>query len=208
MGFSNGAPIVYYSFNVDWPSPMVSYDGAITMGMRTKIYQQDGAGSSTNNCSSMFSAAGPVLGTVVNTRTRGAPVSAYIDDGPVTCAGAGYRGGGGAWVVTDFANSTTQFLTIGMSDNGGGGNLSRQAVTSLWGQITFTPPGGGFCFLLGLAGLMSLQLAGPMTDYTQFEKFLQWRHNVHPRHTILAAEEKVTAWDEYKSYKAPRFFYG
>jgi hypothetical protein len=47
-----------------------------------------------------------------------------------------------------------------------------------------------------------------MTDYTQFEKFLQWRHDVHPRHTILTADEKVQAWDEYKSYRAPRFFYG
>jgi hypothetical protein len=114
------------------------------------------------------------------------------------------RPGGAAWVVADFLDSTTYFPTMYTNDD----VASLTYVTSVFGEITYSPPSGGFAFLLGLAGLMSLSLAGPMQDHTQFEKFLQWRHDIHPRHTILTSDEKVVAWDEYKSYAHPRFFYG
>jgi hypothetical protein len=125
----------------------------------------------------------------------------WTTTGPTDASGA--RPGGGSWVSSDFANDQTTFLFV--QTVSGTGNCN---VTSVFGELTYETPTGGFVFLLGLAGLLSLQMVGPMTDYTQFEKFLQWRHDSHPRHTILSAPERVLAWDEYKSYTHPRFFYG
>jgi hypothetical protein len=175
-----------------------SITDTFTMGIRA-------AGGGNPNLISRFywTITGPTSGTVIDSYTTSD--TTWRTTGPSTCAASTFRPGGGSWTLADFANSTTLFPRIFHDTGGGGGNV---LLSSFFGQIQFQPPFGGFAFLLGLAGLMSLQIAGPMTDYTQFEKFLQWRHDVHPRHTILAAEEKVTAWDEYKSYRAPRFFYG
>ncbi|HUW56743.1 MAG TPA: hypothetical protein VMZ92_08915, partial [Planctomycetota bacterium] len=77
---------------------------------------------------------------------------------------------------------------------------------SLWGDIAFTPPGGGFAFLLGLAGLGASPLVGRLLDFGQFQSFLVWRRHFHPRHTILSPEEVSRAWRELREYRWPTFF--
>jgi hypothetical protein len=200
MTHDDGATYLHFnntaqqSLNPDWPAPIVSIV-TFTAGMR-------GFGTNLVVSSFQFSdAAGTFAAALYSTLTYNG--ATWQTDGPNDISAGGiYRPGGGTWVASDFANDMTLFPTI---NDGGAGD---RYITSTWGELNYLAPDGGFVFLLGLAGLLSLQMVGPMTDYTQFEKFLQWRHDVHPRHTILTGDEKVQAWDEYKSYRAPRFFYG
>jgi len=206
--FANGFPNTEQALNVDWPGPMAAYTGSLfTLGMRDR-YRFSTAAISVTRSVGFVNAAG-TMGTARETHTSSHGSTQPFDThGPddVTTA-ATYRPGGGSWSAADFANDQTTFIFLHDDDTGGGGNVSYGNFTSVWGEIDYTPVAGGFVFLLGLVGLMSLQLAGPMTDYTQFEKFLQWRHDFHPRHTTMQVAEKLQAWDEYKSYRHPTFYF-
>lgn len=185
-------------FNIDWPSPMASYSGTLTAGYRYASIQYGGGWDGATTHVRFVNAAYTAGSDYVAAGDNGS----YNTVGPISVATAAtYRPGGGSWLVADFADDKTIFVDHYMS----GLIDDACATTSHFGQIAYSPPSGGFVFLLGLAGLMAI-LNGPM-DYQQFEKFLQWRHDYHPRRTILSAEENVQAWDEYKSYRHPRFYY-
>ena len=78
----------------------------------------------------------------------------------------------------------------------------------MWGTLTYTPAGGSFMFILGLAGLAALPFLGPMTDLAHFDHYMSWRRAHHPRHTKWSSPaERLEAWAEVRAYRAPRFFF-
>lgn len=129
----------------------------------------------------------------------------WATNGPTDISnGPTYRPGGGAWVLTDFDDQTTIFAGVTMNT----GDVNATGFcSSLFGQIGYTPPAGGFAFLLNLTGLGALPFVGALTDFTHFRKYLSWRRRFHPRHTIMEEDEVREAWADIKAYRSPKFFF-
>jgi len=180
------------ALNPDWPTGPIGNVTAMTLGQRY-------ATSPGQSSSILFCNAAGTEGSIV---ASGDSNNLWATLGPSDAMSA--RPGGGGWSGGDMRDSTTMFLYCKANTPGGG---PVHYMSSIWGLLTYTPPVGGFVFLLGLAGLLSLQMAGPMTDYAQFKKFLGWRYDACPRHTTLDPTDRVQAWDEYKSYTHPTFFF-
>lgn len=173
--------------NIDWPGPMLSYDGTITAAWRDAT-----SGVSVNRLGAMINAGGTVGTAWVNVSDAS---GAYVDHSADISNAATYRPGGGSWGTADFADDKTMFARV--INAGGAGTVF---VTSIWGTIAYTPTAGGFVFLLGLAGLSALPLVGTLADIAQFRRFLSWRRRHHPRHTILTGDEVVKAWRELRAH--------
>jgi hypothetical protein len=185
--------LIEQAFNIDWPGPMSTYDGVLTANARDSVLA--GTANRIYNMASS-SAIGSAWANPVDA------VAAWTTQGPVDISNAAvYRPSGGTWSAVDFANEQTIFghtRTVAAAGNDYG-------VTSFWGSISYTPSGGGFVFLLQLAGIGALPLTGAM-DFLHFQRFLLWRRRYHPRHTILTPEETRTAWRELREYRWPSYF--
>ena len=178
--------------NIDWPSPVGNYDGVLTASFRHKS-------TSGTRAINMGNAAGS-LGVEINTSSDSS--GAYVQGALLDISNAGtFRPGGGSWLATDFQDDKTIFTVVRTAAGGG----VQVRVTSVWGQIGYTPPGGAFVFLLQLAGLGALPFVGAM-DFSHFLRYLSWRRTSHPRRTILTGDEVHRAWRELREYRAPRFF--
>ena len=175
--------------NADWPGPIAAIS-ALTFGGRTKCSH---AAQPRNF--NFINAAG-TKGATVTSDSGSSGYSEAIADAMSA------RPGGGAWSAADLADSTTIFLEW---HNTTGNGSQYGWCTSLFGQISYFPPGSGFVFLLGLAGLGALPFIGAM-DFGQFLRYLSWRRLHHPRHTILTGNEVRQAWRELREYRYPRFF--
>lgn len=177
---------------------MVSVGGVFTAGFRHR------ASAGTPQRALYFvNAAGTPGGAAIANVTDA--TTSYADAGPNDVSNAAtYRPGGGSWVLADFDDETSIFARVHTTS--GIGNNS--VVTSVWGQIEYVGQSGGFTFLLQLAGLGALPFVGAM-DFQQFLRYLSWRRAHHPRHTLMRDRAEILrAWDEVKSYRHPRFFYG
>jgi hypothetical protein len=152
----------------------------------------------------------PNVGTIVHTASNGPATSAWTSTALAdVSAGATYKPDGTAWDATDFQPNDTILFGTTWYDAGGGGNNSWACITSIWGEIDYIPPAGGYVFLLGLAGLSALPFVGRLTSFSAFRKFLEWRHIFHPRHTRWDArnvDELQLAWDEVRNYRWPSFY--
>jgi hypothetical protein len=179
--------------NIDWPGPMAALGSTFNANWRTRT------GGATSRSAYIMDAAGN-LGTAWGNLTSND--AGYVDQGPIDISDAAtYRPTGGSWGIADFANEQTMFAKLLQYSAG------QTVCTSVWGAIEYTPPGGGFAFLLNLAGLAA-PIAGAM-DFGHFMRFLAWRRVHHPRHTLMRDRDEImTAWREVKSYRHPRFFYG
>jgi len=132
-----------------------------------------------------------VNGAVAFTVNTGA---AWATQAPATAP----RPGGGGWTPADISNSTLQMgvrCTV----------LSVNCST-IWVELDYQQVFGSLVFLLNLAGLSALPIAGPM-DFGQFMCYLSWRCRHHLRHTILTEEEVRQAWRELRAYAWPRYFF-
>lgn len=184
------------ALNIDWPGPMASWDGVLTANWRVSV---TGASAPVGFSLRMVNAAGTSGGAII---TESLNNTGFQDNGPVDIAnGATYRPGGGSWTAADFTEATT-FARLLRSSGADGTCL----VSSVWGEISYTAATGGFAFLLGLAGLTALPIAGAM-DFAHFLRFLSWRRESHPRHTLLTPAEVRRAWREVREYRHPRFFF-
>ena len=179
---------VAQAFNADWPGPMAVWDGVLTV--RARAASSASVGFAVGFVNAAGNITSPLAGSLNN--------PAYGDMADTDASGS--RPGGGAWTAADFQNDQTTFLRIGSA--GGGITLS---FTSLWGSISYTPAGGGFIFLFGLAGAAALPHIGRLVDLTQFQRFLAWRRLHHPRHTLLTGTEVQQAWRELRAYRYPVF---
>jgi len=179
--------------NMDWP--LVGTLGSVfSLGFRSLA----GAGAHTRECRFTNAAGATSSSTLQSASTAG--VWATVGPSDVSNA-ANWRPGGGAWSPADFGDDKTLMIEFWASTNGGNSGI----YTSGWGQLEYLPPGGGFVFLLGLAGLGALPFIGAM-DFGQFMRYLSWRRAHHPRHTILSGDEVRQAWRELREYRYPRFF--
>lgn len=203
---ANGFPNTDQSYNVDWPGPIGTYDGVLTLGFRYAALSVSGGGSNNTLALRFMNAAG-TAGTARFSISLGPGTSGWATSGPSDVSDAAtYRPGGGSWSQADFVNDQTIFINTSESDGGGGGNLTSSDVTSVWGEIRYTPPVGGFAFLLNLAGLGALPFVGAM-DFGQFMRYLAWRERFHPRRTKWADRAEILrAWRDVREYKHPRFF--
>jgi len=177
------------AFNIDWPGPIVAWSG-LTAGFRLKE-----TAVAAQTVSQEFANITPTLSGTFNTTDPGG----YATVGPIDVAA--YRPTGGTWVPSDFKDDKTTFATVVS-------NATAVVVTSVFGQMTYTPPAGGFVFLLGLAGAMALRGVGVIPDFSHFMRFLEWRRAFHPRHTILDDKEIADAWINLRTYRWPTYFYG
>lgn len=182
------------ALNVDWPGPIAALGAVFNANVRWKAT----GGGATNRNQRFVNAAATEGGqfNVVSDASLN-----YFNSGPAdVSAGATYKPGGTAWAVSDFLDDKTIFAQVQMTS--GGPNSTE--VTSIWGQFEYTPPAGGFAFLLGIAGL--LPALGALTDFAHFRSYLAWRRRYHPRHTILTGAEVEQAWREIRAYRHPTFF--
>lgn len=177
--------------NGDWPGP-IGIISALTMGMRDKVSSE----SNTRNCN--FINASGTKGTTVATGSGGA---GYNNTGPNDAMSA--RPGGGTWAAVDFENSTTFFMEHHYT---GGSGAPFLWCTSLWGEMTYSPPSGGFVFLLGLTGALALPHVGRFPDFLSFRRYLDWRTIYHPRHTKWSTGEDLVAWRDIRAYRYPTHF--
>jgi len=127
---------------------MVSWDGVLNGNMRHRVGSNLTRGARFQNAAGTNSTDTWANVTDANT--------SYQNTGPGDMSATTGRPGGGTWVVTDFANDQTIFAAVFISSAG------TAVCTSIWGQISFTPPAGGFAFLLNLAGLGALPFVGAM----------------------------------------------
>lgn len=179
------------ALNADWPGPLVSIT-AFTAGMRSR---SGGVGTTTRHAR-FVNAAGTGGTSFASTSDS---LQTWVTVTPIDVNSASYRPGGGAWSAADFADSVTIFPEAWSDANGS--NDARW--TSIWGELTYVPPAGGFVFLLQLAGLGALPFVGALADFAQFSRYLSWRRAHHPRHTLLTGDEVRRAWREVREYRHP-----
>ena len=179
---------VAQALNVDWPGPMATWNGVLTV--RGRAASAGSVGFTVGHVNAAANVTSPLSGSLNN------PAYGDLTD----TAASGSRPGGGVWTAADFQNDQTMFLRIGSGAQG-----FTLSFTSVWGSISYTPAGGGFVFLLQLAGLGALPFVGRM-DFSHFLRYLSWRRAHHPRHTVLTGDEVRRAWRELRAYRAPRFF--
>lgn|SRR5574341_2688426 len=183
------------AYNLDWPGPMAEWAGVLTLGWRQ--CSLDAVGIQRKLA---FLKAGPTYGGTATTAYDAS--TTWTTQGPIDVSnGATYRPGGGTWVNSDFGETTTFAVTFTDLDVG------QLAVTSIWGEVSYTPPGGGFAFLLGLAGLAALPYLGTFADFEQFERYANWRTHHHMRGTVWAPGEIQKAWDDVQAYTYPTFYF-
>jgi hypothetical protein len=200
--FANGLPNLDQALNVDWPGPIGIFTGVVlSLGWRIGMLASSGGGSDNTDYLYFVNAAGTSGGGVqtFNSSAASPGTGVYTTQGPSNALGS--RPGGGSWTPDDFKDDKTIFARALFTDNGGGGNGTPRALTSVWGQLDYLPPTGGFAFLLA-----SLVL-GTLVDFSQFEQYLHWRRAFHPRHTILCGDEVRQAWREIREYKNRRYFF-
>lgn len=172
--------------NIDWPGPMSTYDGVLTAGMR----HADAHAAGGNRRLYFTNAAGTAGGQIISKSTS----ASWATTAPVDVSNAAtFRPDGGSWSAIDFKDDKTIFTYI----HSAGAHPYDAQLTSVWGEISYTPAeGGGFVFLLGLLP----PLVGIM-DFSHFTKFLSWRRLFHPRHTAMTPTEVMAAWRELKERK-------
>jgi len=188
------AAVASQALNVSWPSPMSAYSGSLTASFRhhsrfggsnRRLFMQKTAPPQTNQA---------VYDITNSNATWISEPLKNISNGTL------YRPGGGSWVLADFVGETETFALVSNLTGTGDG-----AVTSVWGQIAFAGT-GGFVFLLGLAGMSALPIAGAL-DFGHFSRFVSWRRTHHPRGTVFRDRDEVLeAWREVRAYRHPRFF--
>jgi hypothetical protein len=103
--------------------------------------------------------------------------------------------------LTDFDDENSIYIQLVLS-----GSVGPTRVTSVWGDLDYTPPGGSFMLILNLAGLAALPFVGRLTDIGQFRSYLSWRRAHHRRHTILREDEIRQAWNEYRAWTWRTYF--
>jgi hypothetical protein len=69
----------------------------------------------------------------------------------------------------------------------------------MWGLLTYTPPAGGYAYLLSLIGAMASPLVGTLRSITELQKYCDWRRLYHPRGTLMQPDEVRTAWAELQA---------
>ena len=176
------------AFNPDWPAGPIASITALTLAERSK---HNVAASILRSCR-FVNAAGTAGATVVS---QTGTLNTYTETAMTDAMSA--RPGGGPWTPADIADSVTMFMEVFNSAGVGSESIFQ---TSIWGQITYSPPTGGLVFLLASVVL------GTLVDFSQFQRYLAWRRAFHPRHTILSGEEVRRAWRELREYRHPRFF--
>lgn len=181
------------ALNCDWPGPMASVGSTFTANYR---HRTEGVAGTRKQS---FTDAAANEGTRFNAVADASAV--YASTGPQDVSdGPTYHPTGAAWSVSDFVDDQTIFPSV--VEEVGGANFR---CTSIWGSIEYTPPAGGFAFLLNLAPV-ALPLIGSLTDFSQFCKMLEWRRLHHPRRTEWAEGEIVAAWRDVQAYRWPTFF--
>jgi hypothetical protein len=175
------------AYNVSWPS-LVASIASITLAFRHCAIAAVGI---QRKCA--FVNAAGTFGTTIHTSYDNS--TTWATQGPSDASSG--RPGGGSWVAADVANDMTQFI-VAFTDL----DIGTLAVTSVWGELGYEIPSGGFAFLLGLAAL-----APSLVGFDQLEKLAAWRTLYHPRHTVWAAGELMKAWADIQSYNWPTYFY-
>lgn len=183
----------HQAVNISWPGPMSSLGSTFTAYIR-----HASAGAYTRYRYAIFcNSAGSIGGShwaAVNDAT-----TSWTNTGGDVSNAATYRVGGGSWAVADFANETSCQVQIASANDPTGWRTGY--FSTVWGQIEYTPLGGGFMVILGLLGPMF----GAFVCRGDFDKFLLWRRWCHPRGTILTDEEKDQAWREVREYRYPTY---
>lgn len=183
--------------SLDEPVGPIGTITALTLGFR---HRWNGASNNSARGLQFINSAGVLGGEVVGVQDS---VATYATLGPSNAFSL--RPGGGSWVASDFTAAAPDDVRVYVSQIGADAP-DGTLVTSIWGEMTYETPSGGFAFLLQLAGAAALPFVGRM-DFGQFTRYLSWRQRYHPRHTIMTGDEVVRAWDEIRAYRHPRFFF-
>ena len=183
--------------NIDWPRPMVSVGGTFNHSSRHG-FTDGGGGADASTYEYTFVNAAGTKGGVIRS---GGETFAYTTYGPTDVSNAAtYRPGGGAWLVSDFNDTQSLFCHYTIT----GLVNDTWKISTVWGQIQYVAPAGGFAFLLNLAGLSALPFVGAMTDFAHFRRYLAWRERFHRRHTQWADEAEILlAWRDVRDYRFP-----
>jgi hypothetical protein len=190
------------AINMDWPGPIASLDVATTFSAYFRHRWGAGSAKAKSRYHYFCNAAGTAGGTFGGVTNSSTTWTNTGQAGPIDAAT--YRPGGGSWEIADFEDDMTLFGRPRMWNAATG--WSHGDVTSIWGQMAFVPPAGGFVFMLNLAGLSALPFVGRLTDLTQFRKFMEWRRVFHPRHTIWTRDgEEAAAWADVRAYRWPTY---
>jgi len=189
--------IKYQELSVDEPSP-IGPISALTATFRHRYV----SGSTPGAIRSLyFINSSGTLGTVILSINDA--TTSYVSETLTNALDK--RPGGGSWEGADFTSAATDIRFA--THYGANNNDDIVRVTSVWGQITYEPPAGGFAFLLNLAGLGALPFVGSMTDFAHFRRYLDWRRVYHPRHTRFGSRDEIMrAWHEVRAHRHPTFF--
>ena len=175
--------------NIDWPSPFGIWTGTLTFGFRTL------ANAASRGC--RFVLADSTVGGSLGSSSDGS--GSFVTVGPTDRSNpATYRPNGGSWVSTDFADVGGTSLMVDTAAFSG----AVFYITSIWGQVSYGPPPGGYTFILGLLPPLFSHFAFRV----DFERFLMWRRSCHRRGTILTGAEVMQAWRELRERRHPTFF--
>jgi hypothetical protein len=187
----DGQNVNYQELSIDEPGPMVSIS-AITLGFRTRGV------SATVSRILYFAFGDGVFGA--QAANDAVSDNVFRSTGPADASGT--RPGGGSFIPNDFTRADDVRFLLRYSATA---NISA-IYTSVWGEITYIPPSGGFVFLLNLVGASALPFVGALTDLSHFRRYLSWRERFHPRHTTWGPGEVLDAWRDVRAYRAPRYF--
>lgn len=156
------------------------------------------SGSVTGNLRRVYTGDPPTLTALfrLSGTDSEAGVSNDVSIGNVAAAFASAPGGG-AWTVAGVNGLEAGLKAVcGIAD--------FQYCYEIWVTGNYDVQNGGFAFLLQLAGLSSLPLAGAM-DVSQFLRYLAHWHR-RQSHSIISGDEICRAWAEVKAYRHPTFF--
>jgi hypothetical protein len=176
--------------NIDWPNPI----GSLPAGFTFTFYGRFNTNGGAPTVGLRFDdESGTFGGNIASVN----PV-AWTTYGPYDVSnGVTHAPSGAAWEVVDL-QSGSPYTNVRIGHSGVG---TQARGTSVWGELEYTPPSGGFTFLLGIAGAAINPLVGSINDFATFMRFLEWRRLFHPRHTIMKGEEVLQAWRELKECK-------
>ena len=180
----------YQCWKLDWPDGPI---GAFVSMTASASHRHLNGGNTARN---MYFYGSSALGGGFNNIQDSATWAVF---GPTTITST-QNPGSGAWDAAHVTKgSATERSGAGACypdvDVAATGNFS-----GFWGVLTYTPPAGGFVFLLGCLAY------GAFTHIAQLEKLIAWRRTTM-RGTVLTSEEVQTAWQELKAYTHPSFHF-
>lgn len=179
--------------NVDWPGPV----SALVSGYTFTAYWRHRATQNTPQRLLRFVHDDGTQGGDIDDQTDNN--TAYVTDGPVDISnGVTYSPNASAWTPSDI-NESANYLNVQVEHQVA---VTTVRVTSVWGQLEFSPPAAAWYLVLGLT---AAPFVGALTDLGHFMAYMDWNRLYHRRHTILRPWEVREAFSSVRAYPHTRY---